>query len=153
MASLHRHRSLVSLGDTRPSWRMRLRLHVAFGILCRGACHSFSPSAVFELVNVSRPSMYSLLDSTIIYESPVWCWIQVLRFGSHMVMSNTLRSSLSCATGSITMAMRAFFSVHASGSLCQDEASGSVPRRHKMFRAFDNTCRAYIGYIALALGA
>ena len=72
---LHRRRSLAIFGHTGPRWRIRLSLHLVLGlpIPCPFSwcplCRSFCPSVVFKSCNVSRPSMYSLLDNVydIIY--------------------------------------------------------------------------------------
>ena len=70
---LHRRWSVAILGHTGPRWRIRLSLHLVLGLPCPFSwcplCRFFCPSVVFESCNVSRPSMYSLLDNVydIIY--------------------------------------------------------------------------------------
>ena len=67
----HRRRSLAILGHAGPKWRIRLSLHLVLGLPCClncpfswcPLCHSFSPSVIVESCNVSRPSVYSLLDN------------------------------------------------------------------------------------------
>ena len=66
----HRRRSLAILGHAGPRWRITLSLHVVLGLPCRlvhsRGVHSVTllvHNVVVESCNVSRPSMYSLLDN------------------------------------------------------------------------------------------